>query len=537
MQRVVRILLVVVALVAASCTGNASPDAENAQPDASDLAAPAGSSSTVVPDGLAFADAPEGTLRVSVPPIEFVAPHLVDETDPVAVLVTDLLTDGLTERDYESGLAVPGLADSWSVSDDHLTWTFELGDFTFGDGTPITGADVVASLNRVANQGLDSLSGPNLWPIEGWEAATTPDVPVAGLVSVGESRVLITLTERFEALPEVLAGVTFGIYPAEDSQADDTLPMSSSATYTPTAIWEDGFRVSGDPGSLEISTIELFVDPDGTMLAAGETDLRIAVDPDEPLGELRGTTIQRSADVFFAMNAEKAPFDDVMIRQAIVHAVDREALRAEFFPHAGLMQGFVPQAVPGGSADACGDSCSFDVEQARLLVDASPSRDVAFTVDYFVAEGDDDTEQRLAELIASSLREVGLVATAQSHTPDDYGLRAASGDLGLFRFGSVSTTLTAEADLGAMFHTAGRDNLSGTSIERFDALIAAARLEANPVVRASIYGDAERVLFAESVVLPIAEFRHHLAFTEALESAGLEPDGSLDLDAIVLASD
>jgi len=285
----------------------------------------------------------------------------------------------------------------------------------------------------------------------------------------------------------------------------------------------------------EISAIEILVDPQGTLIAAGETDLAIGVDPDQPLGDLRGSTIQRSADAFFAMNAQLAPFDDVMIRQAIVHAVDREAIRAEFFADTGLMQGFVPQAVPGGSADVCGERCALDVDQARLLVEASPSRDIAFTIDYFVDEGDDDTEQRMAEQIASSLRDVGLVATARSHRSIDYGRRAANGELGLFRFGSVSTTLSAEADLGAMFHTAGRDNLSGTSIEQFDEFIAAARLETNPVVRASIYRDAERLLFTEAVALPLAEFRHHVAFTDALEAAGLEPDGSLDLDSIVFA--
>lgn len=535
MQRVVRVLLVVVALVASSCSGGDEPIAQDAQPSSSALATPESSPTTAVPEGLAFSDATPRTLRVSVPTIEFVAPYLVDETDAVAVLITDLLTDGLTERDTESGIAVPGLAESWSVSDDRLSWTFQLGDFTFGNGTPIVAADVVASLNRVADRGLDSLSGPNLWSIEGWDAASTPGVLVAGVESVGESTVVITLTEQFEALPEVLAGVTFGVYPAEE-RSSDVMPVSSSAYYVPTAIWEDGFRVSSDIDGQEISMIEVFIDPERTMLAASETDLAVGFDPDEPVGGLTAATIQRSADAFFAMNAEAKPFDDVMIRQAVVHAIDREAIRAEFFPNAGLMQGFVPHAVPGGSPDACGESCRFDMEQARLLVEASPNRDVEFTVDYFVAEGDDDTEQRLAELIASSLRDVGLVATARSHTRADYGVRAANGELGLFRFGSVSTTLTAEADLGAMFHTAGRDNLSGTSIERFDEFIAAARLEANPVVRASIYGDAERVLFAEAVVLPLAEFSHHLAFTDVLESAGLEPDGSLDLDAIVFAS-
>lgn len=524
----------VVALVAASCSGSA-PGADNTIPSPTSTPSPADGSPDTVPDGLAFTDEDGRVLRVSVPSLDFAAPHLVDETDPVAVMVTDLLTDGLTQRDSASGLAVPALAESWTVSDDHLTWTFQLGEFAFGDDTAVSANDVVASLNRVADRGLDSLSGPNLWPIDGWEAAADPEVSVLGIVARDERTLDITLTERFEPLPEILAGVSFGVHPEIEGQAG-TLPTSSSMHFAPTALWEDGFRVQAEEPVGDISSIELLLDPDFTMLAVGETDLGVGIDPNEPLGDLRGSTVQRSADAFFAMNALLPPFDDPMIRQAIVHAIDRDALQAEFFPAVGLMQGFVPQSVPGGSPDACGDNCRFDLAQARLLADASPSRDVAFTVDYFLAEGDDDTEQRLAEMIVSSLREIGLVATARSHSPADYGTRAASGELGLFRFGSVSTTLSAEADLGAMFHTAGRDNLTGTSIERFDAFIAAARVEPNPVVRASIYGDAEQVLFGEAVVLPLVEFRLHVAFTDVLESAGLEPDGSLDLDAIVFAS-
>ncbi len=535
MQRSSRLLVLALALIAASCSGSVS-EGDNEQSkelNSPTSLGPASSTTTEVPDGLAFVDDAR-TLRISVPSMVFVAPHLVDETDPVSVLITDLLTDGLTERDSESGFAVPGLADSWEVSDDRLTWTFVLGDRVFGDDAPITAVDVVASLDRVASLGLSSLSGPNLWPIEGWDAASSTESSVSGIVAVDARTVEITLTEPFEPLPEILAGVSFGVYPAALGDIG-SLPMSSSIRFLPTELWEDGFRMTGEPAAGEISAIEILVDPQGTLIAAGETDLAIGVDPDQPLGDLRGSTIQRSADAFFAMNAQLAPFDDVMIRQAIVHAVDREAIRAEFFADTGLMQGFVPQAVPGGSADVCGERCALDVDQARLLVEASPSRDIAFTIDYFVDEGDDDTEQRMAEQIASSLRDVGLVATARSHRSIDYGRRAANGELGLFRFGSVSTTLSAEADLGAMFHTAGRDNLSGTSIEQFDEFIAAARLETNPVVRASIYRDAERLLFTEAVALPLAEFRHHVAFTDALEAAGLEPDGSLDLDSIVFA--
>ena len=530
MTRLFLAFLVAFALLASACSSSPADSGDaSSTPTSVEPAAPV----ETTPEGLAFAEAGPETLRVSVPSLDFVAPHEVDETDPVEVLVTDLLTDGLTVRDSASGIAEPGVASSWSASDDGLVWTFVLGDSSFGDGSPILAADVVASLNRVADRGVSSISGPNLWPVVGWEA--DDDGPVAGIVALDDMTVQISLTERFEPLPQVLAGVAFGIWPAEPSEVGE-LPTSSSIDFVPTALWEDGIRFAGEETPGEVATIELFVDPTLSMLEAGETDMAVSVDPADPLGDLRGITVERSADAFFAMNSTVAPFDDALIRQAIIKAVDREALRDQYFPNAGVMQGFVPQHVLGGVADACGDACVFDVAQATLLVDASPSRDIEFTVDYYATEGD-DTEQRLAESVASSLRAVGLLATARSHDPADYGLRAARGELGLFRFGSVSTTLTAEADIGAMFHTAGRDNLTGTSITRFDELITGARNEPNPVVRASIYESAERLLFAEAVVLPLVEFRHSLAIGEKMTSAGLEPDGSLDLSAMEFASE
>ncbi len=491
-----------------------------------------------MPDNLAFVEQGPLTLRVSVPTLDFVAPHEVDETDAVQVLVTDLLTDGLTVLDPEKGVAEPGVASSWSTNLDGLEWTFTLGDTTFGNGTLITANDVVASLNRVAAQGVSSISGPNLWPIEGWLDAAEADsgeTAVAGITAVDDKTVVITLTQQFEPLPEVLAGVAFGIWPAAEDQSSD-VPTSSAIDFIPAALWSDGLRLQLEqPSDGEVSTIELLVDTTGSLLEAGETDMAVAVDPNEPLGELRGVTVQRSADAFFGMNATIEPFNDPMIRQAIVMATNRDAIREEYFPTAGPMQSFVPQRVLGGVPDACGDRCKFDVAQAQILVDASPSRDVAFTVDYFTSEDGDDTEQRLAESVVSDLRAIGLVATARAHSPADFGVLAARGELGLFRFGSVTTVPTAEADLGAMFHTAGIDNLTGTSIERFDSLIDEARKETEPSVRATFYESAERVLFGEAVVLPLVEFRHHLAHGPTLIGAGLEADGSLDLTQIEFA--
>ena len=530
-------------------------EADSSELDTSGAGAP--------PPALAFVDDPK-TLRISLPRLDFVAPHLVDETDPVQVLVTDLLSDGLTVSESTTGIMLPGIASEWSTSSNGLIWTFVLGDSTFGDGTPITADDVVVSLNRVAAQGINSISGPNLWPIQGWTTTAADDsgiLRVPGVVALNDSTVEITLDEPFAPLAEVLSGVAFGIWPADVDAAsanDSDLPISSAVDFVPTELWADGVRLELDqPIGGEASTIELFVDPTNSMLDAGETDMAASIDPGDELAEgIRGVAVPRSAEAYFGMNADIAPFDDPLIRQAVVRAIDRDEVRNEFFPTAGVQHDLVAQPILGVPFDACGDNCGFDIEQATLLVEASPSRDVAFTVDYFAdfASDDvadaansvdgaannaganaDDSEQRLAESIAAQLRAIGLDATARGHDPAEYGARVGNGELGLFRFGSVTTLLAPDAQIGTRFHTAGRDNLTATSIDRVDDLIEEARRESDADARAELYSQAELALLGEAVVLPLVEFRHHLAHGPTLIAAGLEPDGSLDLAVIEFA--
>ena len=129
--RPVRLVSLVFALVfvVSACSGtseNAGSDADpglNDGTDAETTTTAAELSTSTVPDAIAFIDEAV-TLRVGVPNLEFVEPHDIDETDPIAVLVTDVLTDGLTQIDSTTGLAEPALADTWRVSGDRLTWTF-----------------------------------------------------------------------------------------------------------------------------------------------------------------------------------------------------------------------------------------------------------------------------------------------------------------------------------------------------------------------------------------------------------------------------
>ena len=100
-----------------------------------------------MPEALALRDDTILTLAMVRPPTW--DPVELSMTDQGAVVLADLLFDGLTQIGAEGGLE-PGLASSWTVSDDGLVWTFDL-DL---DRTNV--ADVVAGLERLRFAASDS---------------------------------------------------------------------------------------------------------------------------------------------------------------------------------------------------------------------------------------------------------------------------------------------------------------------------------------------------------------------------------------------
>jgi ABC-type transport system substrate-binding protein len=351
---------------------------------------------------------------------------------------------------------------------------------------------------------------------------------MSGVVAIDEQTIQITLTEQYEPLPEILAGVTFGVYPVE-IDTTGTLPLSSSADFAPVVMFENGFRMMSDPEPGVISTIEVFVDDTTRMLDAGDVDMAIGVDADTVTAGHTTTTSPRTAAAFLAMNQTTEPFEDEQLRRAILKALDREDLLATYFPTAELQNGFV-------QADACADSCEQSIEMAESGVASSGASQIEFTVDFFTSGAEDDLEQRMAEAVVSSLRNVGLKATARGHALEDYGTRIGQGELAMFRFGSVSATLTPDAILAPMFTTEGSDNVSNIADDEIDALIAKARRTIDTAERNALYAEAEMLIFERALVAPLFRFQNHMVLADTLTDASLDADGSLDLSSLGFAA-
>ena len=88
--------------------------------------------------------------------VRIVSPSPVTTLDPIRsaaggnIEALGQLYSRLLRRNAEGELE-PGLAESWTISEDGLTYTFELREAQFSDGSPLTADDVAFSLNRVAD--------------------------------------------------------------------------------------------------------------------------------------------------------------------------------------------------------------------------------------------------------------------------------------------------------------------------------------------------------------------------------------------------
>jgi len=135
-------------------------------------------------------------------------------TDVPTGRVVSYLFDGLTRITPEAKV-VPGLAKSYDVTPDGITYTFHLhSGVKFHDGRPLTSKNVVASFQRVLDPATKGGRGWPLYPIKGAEDfAAGKATTVAGLAAPDDSTVVVTLKEPLAIFPKMLTMPVTSIVP------------------------------------------------------------------------------------------------------------------------------------------------------------------------------------------------------------------------------------------------------------------------------------------------------------------------------------
>ena len=317
--------------------------------------------------------------------------------------------EGLVELDQE-GQIVPLLAQDWTVSDDRKTYTFTLQDgVTFSNGDPLTAEDVKFSFDRVKTDWVSSLKAK-------MDVVESVDV-------LSDSEVAVTLSTPSNAWLFSLATPVGAIFTPNGVDDLANAPVGTG----PYALgeWVPNERIVldtrddywGEAPGVEQVTLRYFADATATTnaLQTGDVDaianlqapeLLSTFESDDAFQVITGTS---SGEVSLSLNNQAAPFDDVRVRQAVLYAIDEQAvLDTAWNGYGSLVATYAAPTDP--YYEDLTDVYAYNPEKAKeLLKEAGQENlDITFTVPTR------PYAQAVSEIVVSQLKDVGINATIKS---------------------------------------------------------------------------------------------------------------------------
>jgi len=360
---------------------------------------------------------------------------------------TSLVFDTLVWRDA-GGETIPWLATDWALSDDGLTWTFTLRDGVhWQDGQPLTADDVVFSVEYYL-----------AYPGASWFMAQVNEIESA--TAVGEDQVAIKLVRPFAPFLQTTAEAML-VFPRHlwqdvtDPQAftEPEAFIGSGAYKLVEFSQEEGtYLFEANPdfflGAPYVRRIE-FVPTSDNILALSNGDVaafdKFGGVTEEMLVPFRQRPFEIKQSpgewgMFLYFNLEEETLlQDVRVRQAIAHAVDRQAMveRVQFGFGGPGNPGFLPPANPFYNPDVL--PYPYDLDKARALLqeagyDGKPIQ-LAYSPDWIMASA------RVVEIIEAGLAEIGI--SLEKVTMDQATIDAAATE------GSYELLITGFGGLGA----------------------------------------------------------------------------------------
>ncbi len=484
-----------------------------------------------------------GTLRMALGEPVQPDPAMASLGSPEALLVLDLLYDGLTRVD-DDGVPQPALAASWKASKDLRTWEFHLDPAAeFSDGTPVKAAAVVASLEHLAEPGDASLAALRLELVTGFRAFVDGTAPhLAGLTAPDARTVKVALDAPQSALPVILGSPAFGIVDvpslARAVKAKDLSELALSGGWEVRSARSSTVTVArraGAPGHLEAVALRSYRDSDAAYAAydAGDADWALVpADEYEDATKAHGAAAVTPfhAELFFGLRVGAPGLDQPELRQAIAAAIDRDAIVARVYPDlADPLATIVPAGVPGHDPDRCG-TCGHDLARAKRLVAAAyPDGKVpTIPIDFDKSAA----QAEMAAMVAADLKAAGIPTTLRPKTLADYKRFVVTGGQALFSFGWIGGYRSADAYLAPLFASAANDNLTGYARTAVDAALASARATTSAATSARHWANVERQVLEDAVVVPIAQFRIQAVVAPRVRGYAPDVDGSLDWSAV-----
>lgn len=429
--------------------------------------------------------------------------------------------DSLLTRDMQ-GKLMPHLAESWQVSEDGKVWTLVLRkDVKFQSGAPMTADSVKASIERFSKISPNKdLAGP-IERIEAPDAQTVkvyfkePFAPFANML-VG------TFLAPFD--PERLKekGEQFGEAPlATGPFMNPEVKRGASVAYVKNPEYKWALPYAENQGAPHVDKIvfRFLKDDDTRILEFKKGTIHILQEvPSTYVQELQsipGTKIETSMEQgmkYLGFNNQKEIFKDVRIKQAIAMAVDREPIvQYALSGFAKPIYGPLPPTIPGYSErieNMAKEMYGYNVDKAKQLLAEAGYTDSdgdgiadkgGKPLSFELLLPEDPALQRVAQILQSQLKEIGVDIRIAVHDTATVKDRAIKGnhELFLLYFG------LSDPDILYLLMQTDNSKRVHYSNPKVDELLAKGRTTMDEAQRMKVYEEAEEILVKDPPWVPL----------------------------------
>jgi peptide/nickel transport system substrate-binding protein len=435
-------------------------------------------------------------------------PHIVTAFNSTTI-VGGTIYEGLTVIDKDLR-TVPGLAESWQISPDGLTYTFRLrAGLAFHDGKPAEAADVVSSFNRVLSPAIASPLASRLAALD---KATASDARTVVLTLKEPSAPLLTALASIAIVPRAFEGdkdslqrtpVGTGPFKLKEWQPNSFIALEKHAGY-----W--------NRGKPAIDGVKFNIVPESATRQVGLTSGQYSILPNIDAAtalQLRGRPNVRIVDTLelaytlIGMNVSKPPFDNAKVREALNYAINRAEIVQTALFGAGVPGGSLSPALKDWAADTASFPCfKYDPAKAQaLLREAGIATPVAITL--LVLPRQDIRD--IAQVVQQQLNRAGF--RVELRIPEIGQFVQDWRNSNFDAFASTNAGSTDPDDYYyRTFRTGGSTNVFKYSNPTLDALLDAGRRETAPAARKAAYDRAQSILACEG---PAATLTYGQLFT------------------------
>lgn len=467
------------------------------------------------------------------------------QNDTTSEQVVKMLYNTLLKFE-DDGTVVGDLAESWSVSEDKLTWTFNLKQgVKFHNGKELTSADVKATFDRALNAEAGGLRTTEI--IKMFTAVEAPD----------PYTVTITTDGPYGPMESLMCNMSLGIMDAdyiEKYGLDLGTSVEGENGTGPFKVvsWERDQEIVverfddyfGTPAKLQTVVYTIIPEAASRVIAleTGEVDV-IDKPTDEDLARLEADTenftVLRKPTIsqrLFRFGCNDPIISNTKVRQAIVYAIDRQAIIDALFTGSAYPSTAPLAPVTFGYSDL--GEIEQDLELAKSLLAEAGYPD-GFDTKIVTTERYQNGIE-LAEIISQQLAEIGINAKIEvwewsALSASWNGITADEFDQPIFIMGAGPSMRDADGGLRGLYTTSETGlndrNYGFYSIAEVDALIEQGMQETDQQKRVEIYKEAMEILYREDPVAFWLFDMYGLAITSSkVEGVTLSPISTITFE-------